>query len=258
MTPDPNKTAAEKPALTGRRNFLKGAAAMASVFIAPGIMLYKTSLARSADQAVDGSVRWGMLVDTNALTESDVDACVTACQRENGWKKPENLKTDAQWIRKVNLRDSETGYKKSLPMMCQHCAEPPCVDVCPTGASFKRADGIVLVDKHICIGCRYCMLACPYKARSFIHENLTDQLAVAPRGKGTVESCTMCVHRIDRDGANAVPACAEAVSSASRKPILFGDLNNPDSEISQRLAKLGGEKLRADLGLNPGIRYLGL
>ncbi len=102
------------------------------------------------------------------------------------------------------------------------------------------------------------MMACPYKARSFIHENLKDQLPVAPRGKGTVESCTLCVHRIDRDGANAVPACAEAVNSAGRKPIIFGDMNDPNSEISMRLAKLGAKKLRADLGLNPGIRYQGL
>ena len=83
-----------------------------------------------------------------------------------------NPLTDAQWIRKVTVKDPKTKAAKSLPMMCQHCAEPPCVDVCPTGASFKRADGIVLVDKHICIGCRYCMMACPYNARSFIHEPL--------------------------------------------------------------------------------------
>jgi hypothetical protein len=87
-------------------------------------MLYRTSQARSADQAVDNSVRWGMLIDTNAMTEADVDSCVTACQREHGWKdtgKP----TDAQWIRKVNLLDPETGHKKFLPMMCQHCEDPP-------------------------------------------------------------------------------------------------------------------------------------
>ncbi len=216
--------------------------------------MYRTSHATSADL----EVRWGMLIDTNVLTEDDVDACVAACQKEHGWKNTGNPRTDAQWIRKVDLHDPATGYKKSLPMMCQHCEHPPCVDVCPTGASFKRADGIVLVDKHICIGCRYCMMACPYKARSFIHENLHDQLPVAPRGKGTVESCTMCVHRIDEHGAKALPACAEAVSSANRKPILFGDLNNPDSDISRRLAQLGGKKLRADLGLDPGIRYRGL
>jgi len=241
-----------------RRGFLKRGAAMAALFVAPGIMLYRTGLARSADEAVDNNVRWGMLIDTNELTGADVDACVSACQREHGWKDTGHPETDAQWIRKVTLRDRETGHQKFLPMMCQHCENPPCVDVCPTGASFKRADGIVLVNRHTCIGCRYCMMACPYKARSFIHENLHDQLPAAPRGKGTVESCTLCVHRIDRDGANAVPACAEAVNSANRKPILFGDLNNPKSEISKRLAELGGLRLRADLGLNPGIRYQGL
>ena len=70
------------------------------------------------------------------------------------------------------LKSIRTGRTASLPVMCQHCAEPPCVDVCPTGASFKRADGIVLVDRHSCIGCRYCVMACPYQARSFVHEPL--------------------------------------------------------------------------------------
>jgi len=254
VTTEHQSASRDNAALKGRRKFLKGAAAIAAATIAPGVMLYRTSHATSAGHGV----RWGMLIDTNTLTEDEVDACVVACRTEHGLKDTGNPKTDAQWIRKVNLRDPATGYKKSLPMMCQHCEQPPCVDVCPTGASFKRADGIVLVDKHICIGCRYCMMACPYKARSFIHENLHDQLAVAPRGKGTVESCTMCVHRIDKHGANAVPACAEAVNSENRKPILFGDLNDPESDISRRLAQLGGKKLRADLGLNPGVRYQGL
>jgi tetrathionate reductase subunit B len=237
-----------------RRQFLKGAAALATTLIAPGVMLYKTAQASTSGQ----QLRWGLLIDTNALSEADVDACVSACQSEHGWKAEVNSPTAAQWIRKVKLTDAESGHQRFLPMMCQHCEDPPCVDVCPTGASFKRADGIVLVNKHTCIGCRYCMLACPYKARSFIHENLKDQLPVAPRGKGTVESCTLCVHRIDRDGANAVPACAEAVNQGERKPILFGDLNDPQSEISQRLRDLGAVKLRADMGLNPGVRYQGL
>ena len=144
------------PAGSSRRDFLKASAAIASVFVAPGVMLYQTSIARSPDQAVDSTVRWGMLIDTNAMTEADVDKCVSACQREHGWKST-GKPTDTQWIRKLDLLDLETGYKKSLPMMCQHCEDPPCVDVCPTGASFKRADGIVLVDKHTCIGCRYCL-----------------------------------------------------------------------------------------------------
>ena len=253
-----NKKPGAKSGTNARRDFLKGSAAIASVFITPGVMLYSASHAKSVNQGADNRVRWGMLIDTNAMTEADIDNCVRACQREHGWKDTGNPDTDAQWIRKVNLTDRETGHKKSLPMMCQHCENPPCVDVCPTGASFKRADGIVLVDRHICIGCRYCMMACPYKARSFIHENLKDQLAVAPRGKGTVESCTLCVHRIDSDGANAIPACAEAVNRAEHEPMVFGDLNDPNSEISRRLTRLGAKKLRADLGLNPGIRYEGL
>jgi molybdopterin-containing oxidoreductase family iron-sulfur binding subunit len=237
-----------------RRQFLKGAAALATTLVAPGVMLYKTAAANTSDQ----TRRWGLLIDTNALSEADVDACVNACQREHGLKAEPDSTTAAQWIRKVKLTDAESGHQRFLPMMCQHCADPPCVDVCPTGASFKRADGIVLVNKHTCIGCRYCMMACPYKARSFIHENLKDQLPIAPRGKGTVESCTLCVHRIDRDGADAVPACAEAVNQGGRKAILFGDLNDPQSEISQRLRELGAVKLRADMGLNPGVRYQGL
>ncbi len=238
-----------------RRRFLKSTAALATTLLAPGILLYQTG---QASTTPGQQPRWGLLIDTNALSEADVDACVSACQREHGWKAEPNSPTDAQWIRKVKLTDASTGYQNFLPMMCQHCAQPPCVDVCPTGASFKRADGIVLVNKHTCIGCRYCMMACPYKARSFIHENLKDQLPVAPRGKGTVESCTLCVHRIDRDGAAAVPACAEAVNLGGRKAILFGDLNDPQSEISNHLRELGAVKLRADMALDPGIRYQGL
>lgn len=243
------------PPQPSRRDFLKGAAAVATTLVAPGILLYKTGQAATG---LNRQARWGLLIDTNALSEADVDACVTACQREHGWRVQDGFETDAQWVRKVTLEDRASGHRSFLPMMCQHCESPPCVDVCPTGASFKRADGIVLVNKHTCIGCRYCMMACPYKARSFIHENLKDQLAVAPRGKGTVESCTLCVHRIDRDGANAVPACAEAVNRGDSKAILFGDLNDPQSEISRRLRQLGGTRIRADLGLNPGVRYQGL
>jgi len=149
-----------------------------------------------------------------------------------------------------------TGHVQSLPMLCQHCEHPPCVDVCPTGASFKRADGIVLVDKHICIGCRYCMMACPYKARSFIHEKLTDQLSYNPRGKGCVESCNFCVHKVD--AGEGTTACVEACNAQSEQAMWFGDLNDPNSEISQRLKRYGGYQVRADLGLNTGVRYQGL
>jgi len=242
-----------------RRKFLSAMAAAAGVTLAPGVMLYGISKSSSAaarvpGSAVTGDVRWGMLIDLNRC-DKGCDDCVSACSKENGLQGHGRKTTDAQWIRKIDISNPETGASQSLPVMCQHCAEPPCVDVCPTGASFKRADGIVLVDKHICIGCRYCMMACPYKARSFVHEVVEDQKPHAPRGKGTVESCTLCVHRVDAGGQ---PACVEACSDSGGGAMLFGDLKDPDSEISQRVAKFATQQIRADLGLNPGVRYRNL
>ena len=235
-----------------RRRFLAAiGVTFAGATIAPGIVL-QTVQARSSDQPVSNKQRWGLLIDTN-LCEPGCTECIDACNNEHGLSQIHGPETDAQWIRKVTLKHKTTGKLLNMPVMCQHCAEPPCVDVCPTGASFKRADGIVLVDKHICIGCRYCMMACPYKARNFIHEKLTDQLPVAPRGKGTVESCTLCVHRIDRGENNT--ACSRACPNGA---ITFGDLNNSDSDISRKLAESGGRELRASLQLDTGVRYQGI
>jgi molybdopterin-containing oxidoreductase family iron-sulfur binding subunit len=198
-----------------------------------------------------------MLIDTNKCAKG-CTSCVDACNTEHGLldSTPKSASTQStQYIRKVTLKDKQTGHEHSLPLMCQHCETPPCVDVCPTGASFKREDGIVLVDKHICIGCRYCMMACPYKARSFVHENVYNQTLASPRGKGTVESCTMCVHRVDKDG---TPACVEACNAENHNAMLFGDLNDANSAISIELKNQGGKQIRADLHLNTGVRYQGI
>lgn len=240
------------PSEMNRRDFLRSGAALATVTLAPGVTLM--AFGGKADATADAGKRWGLLIDVNKCTK-DCSACVSACSKENGWKTPENLETDAQWIRKVDLTDLLTGRESSLPVMCQHCEDAPCVDVCPTGASFKRDDGIVLVDKHACIGCRYCMMACPYKARSFIHEPLTDQLAHAPRGKGTVESCTLCVHKVDAGG---TPACVEACNTTGNGAMIFGDLNDPASDIAKALKAYPSTILRSDLRLNPGVRYTNL
>ncbi|TNG00684.1 MAG: 4Fe-4S dicluster domain-containing protein [Gammaproteobacteria bacterium] len=237
-----------------KRSFIKKAVAgSAVVTIAPGVVLFNIANAsRDPASAVTNDVRWGMLIDADKCADG-CSACVDACHEENGVHQLGRPATDAQWIRKVHLRDKQTGKEYGIPMLCQHCESPPCVDVCPTGASFKRADGIVLVDKHICIGCRYCMMACPYKARSFIHEDVTDQKPHAPRGKGTVESCTFCVHRVDDGG--RTPACVEACAKENHRAMVFGDLKDPDSELSQELRKYPSRQLREDLGLNQGVRY---
>jgi len=242
-----------------RRNFLtssfsKGAAIIGTVTLAPGLMLSAVANAKPVDQAVSSDVRWGFLIDANKCAEN-CNACVTACNEENGLTGFDRPETDAQWIRKVTVKDRSTQKTTYLPMMCQHCANPPCVDVCPTGASYKRDDGIVLVDKHTCIGCRYCMMACPYKARSFVHETLTDQEPDVPRGKGTVESCTMCVHRVDR---GEKPACEVACDESENGAILFGNLNDPTSDIAKRVASEASTQVRGDLRLDPGVRYQGV
>ncbi|HLY96914.1 MAG: sulfate reduction electron transfer complex DsrMKJOP subunit DsrO [Sideroxydans sp.] len=233
---------------THRRQFMKTSLGVAAMAIAPGMLLFSPAHGNTA--GASSRVRWGMLIDTTRCTEGCND-CVNACNKENGLSGGTSP-TDSQWIRKIEIKDVSTGRATSLPMMCQHCEHPPCVDVCPTGASFKRADGIVLVDRHRCIGCRYCLMACPYKARSFVHEPLHDQKPDVPRGKGTAEACTFCVHRVDK---GQIPACAE---ECRNKAILFGDLNDPNSEIYQKVRSVASSQIRADLQLNTGIRFQGL
>ena len=243
-----------------RREFIgKTLVAAGAASGVPGVLL--TVAKAGGENPVSSDVRYGLLIDTNKCAD-DCTACVDACNRENGidvMERPKGQSDDdwngqrPQWIRKVRLKDMQTGETTNLPMMCQHCEFPPCVDVCPTGASFKRADGIVMVDRHTCIGCRYCMMACPYKARSFIHQNVARQLVNAPRGKGCVESCNLCAHRID--AGDMTTACQEACAKDGHQAIVFGDLKDPDSKLAKLLKKLSSRQIRADLELNTGVRY---
>lgn len=236
-----------------RRDFLKTGALVTGAALAPGALLYGIAHSRPPEQPASPDVRWGMVIDSSKCGDGCSD-CVNACVEENGLSGKTGPQ-DVQYIRKLDIKDLRTGRVHSLPMLCLHCEHPPCVDVCPTGASMKRADGIVRVDQHICIGCRYCMMACPFKARSFQHEPVTNQKPDVPRGKGVVESCTLCVHRVDRD---ELPACVEACSEKGHHAMLFGDLMDPDSEIARVLKTQATTEVRADLGLNTGVRYQGI
>ena len=247
----------------GRRAFI-AAAGVTAISVAPGVILHNLAVAEPRSEAVTDDVRWGMLIDASKCADG-CDACVTACNQEHGLdlqQKPageDEAKWDrqvAKWIRTVKVRDNLTGHESRMPMMCLHCEYPPCVDVCPTRASFKRADGIVLVDRHTCIGCRYCMMACPYNARSFIHEVVDVQLTRAPRGKGCVESCNLCVHR--RDYGEPSTACADACAAEGHNAIIFGDLKDPESTLSKTLAAVPSRQIREDLALNTGVRYAGI
>jgi [DsrC]-trisulfide reductase subunit O len=245
----------ERASGSSRRAFLKSAAGAGVTMLAPGVLLYTVAppaVAQQAEEPANPKVRWGLLVDLNKCPQG-CDVCVSACADENGWKRSDPH--ESQWIRKVSVRDPESGAGRELPVMCQHCANPACVDVCPTGASFKRADGIVLVDRHICIGCRYCIMACPYKARFCVMEQIEDQRPDVPRGVGTAEACTLCVQRID---AGRIPACVEACAGRAGGALVFGDLNDPSSAIAKAVAAHRSTTIRADLGLEPAVRYINL
>lgn len=232
-----------------------GSAAAAGLLLAPGVHL----IAAPKSTKASGDKRWAMLVDVSKCTD-DCTACTSACRTENNVPTFDNPERDIHWIRKVELKD-KAGKRPdiSLPLLCNHCENPPCVHVCPTEASFIRKDGIVLVDKHRCIGCRYCMIACPYKARSLVyHETKLPEggnKEVPIRAKGVVEKCTFCVHLVDK---GEKPACVTACAKEGHSAMIFGDINDPNSEISQRIKQVTSQTIRADLGLNPHVHYQNL
>jgi phenylacetyl-CoA:acceptor oxidoreductase subunit 1 len=157
-----------------------------------------------------------------------------------------------------------------VPVGCQHCDEPPCLDVCPTTATRKRADGIVTIDYDLCIGCAYCAVACPYQARykteraSFAYGQATQSEALrfdAAR-LAVATKCTFCVDRIDAGLANgqtpgvdpeATPACVNACIADA---LAFGDLEDPRSKVSQLLAENQHFRMHEELGTGPGFFYL--
>ena len=250
----------QKPDLQRRAFIGKTAVAATAAVAVPGTIFATIAAARAPEDAASSDVRWGTVIDSSKCA-SECNACVTGCNDEHGLTGHGRPTTDPQWIRKVQLKNKLTGHVTSLPMMCQHCETAPCVDVCPTGASMRRDDGLVQVNQHTCIGCRYCMMACPYKARSFVHETLTEQVPDTPRGKGCVESCNFCVTRIDNmvnNGQTPTTACQEACAKDGGGAIVFGDLNDPNSEVAKRLREVPTRQIRADLGLNTGVRYEGL
>ncbi len=247
-----------------RRGFLGVAAvAMGGTLLAPAMRLIEIAQAATPPAAAgtpsagaNPKVRWGLLIDTDKVRQRLHRLRHRLQHRERPGHADRGRPTRSGSARSRSRR-SKAGRTASLPVMCQHCADPPCVDVCPTGASFKRADGIVLVDRHTCIGCRYCVMACPYKARSFVHETLTDQKPDVPRGKGCVESCTLCVHRIDRGRQNT--ACAEACSQGRPRRDRVRRPERPRQRDLAPRARGGLEHATAaDLRLDPGVRYQGL
>lgn len=263
---------------SNRRNFLKLAGwSTLALGAKPVMAVFAGKPAPKPVAAVKKSERaltakhWGLVIDTRQFASAaDLEPLVKACHSIHNVPELENKNHEIKWIWEEKFQHAFPAKEhkfvaeriKQLPflVLCNHCEDPPCVRVCPTKATFKRNDGIVLMDFHRCIGCRFCMAACPYGSRSF---NFRDprpfikkqNIEFPTRMKGVVEKCNFCVHLVDK---GKQPACVSACEKQGKGGMVFGDLKNPDSDISRYLKKFPVKRLRVDLGLEPKVFYRGI
>jgi phenylacetyl-CoA:acceptor oxidoreductase subunit 1 len=209
--------------------------------------------------------RWVMVADLRRCI--GCQTCTASCRHANA------TPPGVQWRRvlDVELGEYPDVHRAFVPVGCQHCEEPPCRDVCPTLATKKRADGIVTIDYDLCIGCAYCAVACPYQARYktprpvYAYDDAPTENEVARRDDDRLNvatKCTFCVDRIDAGVAKglvpgvdpeATPAC---VNACITKAMTFGDLDDPQSNVSQLLARTQHFRMHEELGTGPGFYYL--
>jgi Fe-S-cluster-containing dehydrogenase component len=210
--------------------------------------------------------RWAMVIDARkCLREQGCDSCIHACHTIHNVPSFRDRAHDVKWIWKEPFEKAfptlENEYTEAalheqpVLVFCNHCNEPPCVRVCPTQATWKREDGIVMMDWHRCIGCRYCVAACPYGSRSFNWvdprphiQQMTDEFPT--RTKGVVEKCTFCDERLAQ---GKMPACVEA---CKEKALVFGDLADPQSEVRELLRSRFTIRRKPELGTQPEIYYV--
>jgi len=218
-----------KPGVS-RRAFLSATGAVA----AGGSAVGAGALAAATGGAEKPKKQYAMVIDARRCY--GVHACTVACKAE--FKVP--LGENRSWVEEVEKGTYPDVTRNFLPRLCNHCTKPNCVSVCPTGATWKREeDGIVVIDKDICIGCKYCVQACPYDVR-FVNEDT-----------GTADKCDFCIHRVSQ---GLEPACVEACPSRAR---IFGDINDPESEVSRLIAENPVTVLRPEKGTEPNVYYIG-
>jgi molybdopterin-containing oxidoreductase family iron-sulfur binding subunit len=261
-----------------RRSFLKRAGAAMGLGCGFPLLNAACGASRAATgHGAPASRQMALVVDIRKCLRSEVRrACIEACHREHNVPDIPDPEDEVKWL-------WTEQYKAAFPdqvhahlgaevadapvlVLCNHCADPSCVRVCPTQATWKRErDGIVMMDMHRCIGCRYCMAACPYGSRSFNWRDPRDFIKKGKdgklpsefptRAKGVVEKCNFCAERL-RDGRE--PACVEAANRArgGRGALTFGDLGDPNSRASRILRDKPTIVRRIGLGTGPNVFYI--
>lgn len=253
-----------------RRDFLKIAGASTLMGLT-GMSPVEALLKAEAEAAVSpGPValkagRWAMVIDVSKLKgKEDYERIIHACHSIHNVPDIGNKKDEVKWIWEEEYENSFPGVSdefvpesikhKPFLLLCNHCAKPSCVRVCPTKATYKRPDGIVMMDFHRCIGCRFCMAACPYGSRSFNWRDPRPFIKeVNPefptRMKGVVEKCNFCSERLAR---GLQPACVEASGGA----IVFGDLEDASSDVRKVLSEKYTLRRKPEIGTGPSVYYV--
>lgn len=215
----------ESKSQVSRRDFIKkiaGGSAVAASVSVPAVAL-----------PAPRKKRYAMVIDTRRCI--GCQACSVACKTENDVPLGETR----NWVEYIEKGVFPNVHRSFLPRLCNHCEKPQCVSVCPTGATYKREeDGIVVIDSDVCIGCKYCIQACPYGMR-FINPKT-----------GTADKCDFCLHRVEK---GLVPSCVNTCQGRAR---IFGDLNDPESEVSKMVASNSTTVLRPEMGTEPMVYYI--
>ena len=210
--------------------------------------------------------QWAMVIDTRQFEAvDDVEPLVEACHAIHNVPRLSNKNHEIKWIWEAHYHNafpgegarfiSEEVEHRPFIVLCNHCENPPCVRACPTKATWKReSDGIVLMDFHRCIGCRFCMAACPFGARSFNYRDPRPFISEVnkkfpTRMKGVVEKCNFCAERL---AIGQLPACVEV----SEGKLVFGDLYNPESEVRELIRTNYTIRRKQVLGTEPSVYYI--